>query len=122
MMFRINVPIHLRKRIETLETRVALVGWQTLDGGANEPIFKRLHEPQFVCLQWTTDCQPRSERFDSHPFVTTPTKSREEVLCFNIKFVRTGTRCDGSYTAGKFAVLRRVGVREHLDRFNCFDR
>src|SRR5689334_1377057 len=114
MMFSIDVPIHLGERIETLETRIALVGWETLYRRSDETIFKGLHEPQFVCLQWTTDCQPRRERFDSLPFFTTPAKSRKEVLCFNIKLVRTRTRCDGRYTTGKFAVLRRVGVREHL--------
>ena len=38
------------------------------------------------------------------------------------KDLRVTDNGDGSYTARKFAVLRRVRIREHLHRFNRFDR
>src|SRR4029453_2182403 len=118
----VNVPIHLRDRIETLKTCVGFVGWQTIHGRADETIFEGLHEPEFVSFHWSTECQPWCESFNSSPLAATPPKPWEKTLRFNIEIVCTGTRCYSSYAAGEFAVLRGVGIREHLDRFNCFNR
>src|SRR6185295_14462222 len=107
MVLGIHIPIHLRDRIETFETRIALVEWQTLDGRAHETIFKGLHEPQFVSLDWTTECQPRSEGFDSSPLATTPSKPWEKALRLDIEFVGAGTCCYGSYAPRKTAILCR---------------
>jgi hypothetical protein len=92
MVAGVDLPIHLRDRIETLETRIALVRWQTLDGRADETIFEGLHEPQFVSFQWTAECQSRSESFDSNPFATAPSKPRKKALRLDIEFVGAGTR------------------------------
>src|SRR6185436_6812962 len=121
MVLRIDVPIDLRDGIETLKTCITLAGWQTLDRRADETILERLHEPQLISLEWATKRQPRSECFDSTPFVTAPTESREKALRLNIELVCARTRRNRSYAAGEFAILSRIGISEHLHRFNCFN-
>src|SRR5271165_2138924 len=79
-LFFIDLQIQLGERIEALKLHIALQRRQTLDGCANEAVFKRLSERESIFYQRPVDSGPRSESFNSNNVTIPVSGPRDDVL------------------------------------------
>src|SRR5581483_8637391 len=74
-----------------------------------------------VFLDRTTECKSWRKRLDSGPLATASRKARKETLKIEGVLVCAGTGFDSRDPAGELAILSRVGIRQHLRRFDRFN-